>query len=256
MRGDAMRPRGSMEEKIGEKFQRETKYERRHMPRGSLDLNSKPPMYKDYPGAPRIALPPVDRCGDMSLHEALLRRKSQRSFLDTPISLDMLSCVLWSSSGIQRKEMGFDFRTAPSAGALYPVETYTAVNHVAGVEQGTYHYSVKHHALEELNRGDYSQAVVQAALGQGMCASAAAVIFFTAVFERSVWKYRQRAYRYIYLDAGHMAQNLALTSTSLGLGCCHIGSMFDNEVNGILGIDGTRESVVYMSVIGHPGMYV
>jgi SagB-type dehydrogenase family enzyme len=248
--------RGTVEEKIGEKFQRETKYERRRMPRGSLDLNSKPPTYKEYPGVPRFPLARVDRCGDMSLHEAMLRRKSQRSFLDTPMSLDMLSCVIWSSSGIQRSEMGLAFRTAPSAGALYPVETYVAANHVTGLDQGVYHYNVRHHALEALSTGDYSQEIAHAALGQVMCATAAAVIIFTAVFERSVWKYRQRAFRYIYLDAGHMAQNLALASTSLGLGCCHVGSMFDNEVNGILGVDGVHESVVYMSVVGQPGMYV
>ena len=133
-----MTPRGPMDEKIGERFQRETKYERRRMPGGSLDLNSKPPMEKEYPGARRVALSPVDHCGDMSLHEALLRRKSQRSFLDSPISLDMLSCALWSSSGIQRSEMGFAFRMAPSAGALYPVETYVAVNRVTGASLQTF----------------------------------------------------------------------------------------------------------------------
>ena len=251
-----MTPRGPMDEKIGERFQRETKYERRRMPGGSLDLNSKPPMEKEYPGARRVALSPVDHCGDMSLHEALLRRKSQRSFLDSPISLDMLSCALWSSSGIQRSEMGFAFRMAPSAGALYPVETYVAVNRVTGADPGLYHYHVRGHALEEVRAGEYGREIANAALGQVMCASAAAVVMFTAVFERATWKYRQRAYRYVYLDAGHMAQNLALASASMGLGCCHIGSMFDGEVNGLLGIDGVREGVVYMSVIGQPGMYV
>ena len=226
------------------------------MPKGSVDLDHKPSTYKDYPGARRVALVPVDRCGDMSLHEALLRRKSQRNFLDTPISLEALSCVIWSSSGIQRNEMGLAFRTAPSAGALYPIETYVAANRVTGVEPGIYHYNVRHHLLEAMTTGDFRQDLTQAALGQEMCASAAAVFIFTAVFGRSVWKYRQRAYRYVYLDAGHMAQNLALASVSLGLGCCHIGSMFDGEVNGILGLDGVRESVVYMSVVGQPGMYV
>jgi SagB-type dehydrogenase family enzyme len=250
-----MKPRGG-EERIGEKFQRETSYERRRMPRGSLDLNSKPPTYKEYPNARKIPLPAVERCGDMSLHEALLRRKSQRSFLDTPLGMDLLSCLLWSSSGIQRNEMGLAFRTAPSAGALYPVETYVAANRVTGLDQGLFHYDVKRHALEVLAVGDFGPAIASAALGQGMCASSAAVFVYTAVFERSTWKYRQRAYRYIYLDAGHMAQNLALACVSLGLGCCHIGSMFDGEVNGILGVDGVQESVVYMSVVGHPGMYV
>jgi SagB-type dehydrogenase family enzyme len=251
-----MRLKGRGEEKVGERFQRETKYERQRMPRGSLDLDSKPHMYKDYPGSRRVALTPVDRCGDMSLHEALLRRKSQRRFSDTPISLEMLSCIIWSSSGIQRREMGFAFRTAPSAGALYPIETYVAANRVTGVDPGIYHYNVKHHLLEEVCAGDLRLDVAHAALGQEMCATAALVVIFTAVFERSTWKYRQRAYRYVYLDAGHMAQNIALASASLGLGCCHIGSMFDGEVNGILGLDGVKESVVYMSVVGQSGMDV
>lgn len=245
-----------MEEKIGEKFQRETKYDRNRLPGGSVDLNNKPLMYKEYPEAGKIALPAVERCGDMNLYEALLRRKSQRRFIDAPISLDMLSCVLWSSSGIQRKEMGFAFRTAPSAGALYPIETYIIANRVTGIENGVYHYQVKHHLMEELEAGDFSGRIAHASLGQQMCASAAAVIVYAALFERSVWKYKQRGYRYIYLDAGHMAQNLALASASIGIGCCHIGSMFDNEVNEIIGTDGTDESVVYMSVIGQTGMNV
>lgn len=245
-----------MVDKIGEKFQRETKYDRKKMPKGSLELDSKPPMYKEFPDAHRTQLPRVERCGDMSLHEALLRRKSLRRFIDTPISIEMLACVLWASSGIQRKEMGFAFRTAPSAGALYPVETYVYTSLVTGMEKGIYHYNVRNHQLEEMARGDMGEQIAGAALGQRMCANAAAVVFYTAVFERTTWKYRQRAYRYIYLDAGHMAQNLSLTATSLGLGCCSIGSMFDNEINEILGVDGIRESIIYMSVMGHTGMFV
>jgi len=245
-----------MDEKIGERFQREMKYYRRRMPRGSLDLDKKPPAYKDYPHARKVALPSFNRCGDMSLHEALLRRKSLRRFLDTPISLENLSCLLWSSSGIQRKEMGFAFRTVPSAGALYPVESYVVAARIAGLTNGVYHYHVKSHQLEELKLGDFSEAAARAALGQTMCAQAAAVIVYTAVFERTAWKYRQRGYRYLYIEAGHMAQNLALASISLGLGCCHVGAMFDNEINEIVGVDGYRESVVYMSAIGQTGMYV
>lgn len=245
-----------MDEKIGEKFQRDTQYDRRRMPAGSLDLDGKPPMYKDYPHARKIALPAVDRCGDMSLHEALLRRKSLRRFLDTPISLENLSCLLWASSGIQRKEMGFAFRTAPSAGALYPLETYVIAARVAGLEQGVYHYQVKSHQLEELKLGDFRETAARAALGQDMCARAAAAVIYAAVFGRSVWKYRQRGYRYVYIEAGHMAQNLALASVSMGLGCCHAGALFDNEINAVIDVDGFRESAVYLSVVGHTGMYV
>ena len=89
-----------------------------------------------------------------------------------------------------------------------------------------------------------------------MCSRSSAVIVFTAVFGRTVWKYRQRGYRYVYIEAGHMAQNLSLACISMGLGCCHIGALFDNEVNEIIGVDGIQESVLYMSAVGHTGMYV
>jgi SagB-type dehydrogenase family enzyme len=84
-----------------------------------------------------------------------------------------------------------------------------------------------------------------------MFIKAPVVLIWTAVFERSKWKYAQRAYRYVYLDAGHIAQNLALSATSIGLGSCQVGAFFDDEINQILGIDGTEESVIYLGVVGH-----
>jgi SagB-type dehydrogenase family enzyme len=111
---------------------------------------------------------------------------------------------------------------------------------------------VKGHVLEELRAGQFGHDITQAALGQKMCLEAAAVFIWTAVFQRSKWKYDQRAYRYVYLDAGHIAGNLALAAVAIGLGTCQIGALFDDEVNAIVGVDGTDESVVYMSVVGHP----
>lgn len=245
-----------MAKMIGERFQQETKYERWRMPEYSIDWNKKPLPYKHYPNAVKIAMETPKRCGDMSLFEALLRRKSLRRFVDVAMNRESLSCILWASSGIQRNEMGFDFRTAPSAGGLYPIETYVITHRVEGIDPGIYHYHVKGHALEEIKKGDFRPIIAQAALGQTMCAQASVVIAWTALFERSSWKYRQRAYRYVYLDVGHMAQNLALACTSLGLGSCQVGALFDDEVNDILGVDGTSESILYMSVVGHTGMYV
>lgn len=241
---------------IGERFQEETKYHRSTMPQGSLNWKKKPDIYKEYTEARIIELIRPEKCGDMTLYEAMLRRKSIREFLDVAVSLDALSCVLWSACGIQRREMGFEFRMAPSAGGLYPIETYVVANKVEGVEQGVYHYNVKHNCLEELKLGDFRAEAVRAALGQTMCASASAVIIWTAIFYRSGWKYADRAYRYVYLDAGHIAQNLALASTSLGLGCCQVGAFCDDDVNRLVDVDGIQEGVLYMSVIGHPGMVV
>ena len=187
----------------------------------------------------------------MSLDSCFKKRRSIRDFSDKPINLKQLSYLLWASTGIQRKEHGFDYRTAPSAGALYPIETYLVVNKIIDLPNGVYHYSIKDHTLEELRLGDFGIKAANAALGQMMCAKAAVVFIWTAIFQRSKWKYHQRAYRYIYLDAGHIAENLALASTSLGLGSCQIGALFDEEVNDIVDVDGTTESTIYMSVIGN-----
>ena len=154
--------------------------------------------------------------------------------------------------GITRRERGYEFRTAPSAGALYPIETYLGVNAVDGVQPGIYHYSVRDHALEQVRKGALGVEVARAALDQAMCARAPLVFMWTAVFERSRWKYDERAYRYVYLDAGHIAQNMALAAVSLGLGSCQIAATYDDEVNELLGVDGEEESVLYMSVVGRP----
>jgi SagB-type dehydrogenase family enzyme len=115
-----------------------------------------------------------------------------------------------------------------------------------------YHYSIEAHTLEELKAGDFAEKMAHAALEQKMCVKAPVVMVWTAVFERSKWKYAQRAYRYVYLDAGHIAQSLALSATGIGLGSCQVGAFFDDEINRIIGVDGVEESVLYLSVVGHP----
>lgn len=237
---------------IGDKFQQETKYEPSRIPRHKLVWDAKPALYKEYPEAQKIELPSFDPNQPMSLDRALRQRKSIRDFQQQPISKDQLSYLLWASTGIQRIEDGYKFRTAPSAGALYPIETYVVVNDVRKLEAGVYHYSIKAHQLEQLKQGEFQQEITAAALGQGMCQTSAVVFVWSAVFERCKWKYGQRAYRYIYLDAGHIAENLALAAVSLNLGSCEIGALYDNQVNAILGIDGTEESVVCMAVVGIP----
>jgi len=125
-------------------------------------------------------------------------------------------------------------------------------NDVSKLERGVYHYSVRAHKLDELRRGDLRREITQAALGQDMCATAAAVLVWSAVFKRCKWKYGQRAYRYVYLDAGHIAENLALAAVSLNFGSCEIGALFDDDVNAMLGIDGEQESTILMAVVGVP----
>ena len=240
-----------MKKEIGDKFQQDTKYFRYSMGEGRLDWNSQPDLYKSYPGCNKIKLDEPLVLSKLKLNDILKKRKSIRDFSDKPISKQQVSYLLWASTGIQRKELGFEFRTAPSAGALYPIETYLVINRIKDIPAGIYHYSIKDHFLEELKTGDFSIDIAKAALEQSMCRFAAAVFVWTAIFNRSKWKYGERAYRYIYLDAGHIAENLSLASTGIGLGSCQIAALFDDEVNEIIGVDGKNESVIYMSVVGN-----
>ncbi len=237
---------------VGDTFQQDTKYHRDQREKGLFDRVAVPEPYKEYPGSNRISLPVPQRGQDMTLDEVLRRRKSIRVFAKKPLSLEQMAYLLWASNGIQRTEHGHEFRTVPSAGALYPVETYVIAHNVEGLESGVYHYAIREHALEELRTGDFGRDITLAALGQRMCANAAVVFVWTAIFNRSKRKYRQRAYRYVYLDAGHTGHGLALSAVSLGLGSCQVEALFDDDVNRILGVNGIEESVVYMSVVGYP----
>jgi len=237
---------------VGDDFQSETKYARNRSLGGSLDWANKPEVYKSYPSSKIVRLPREFQEVSIRFAEVLRKRKSIRVFSADPLSLTDLSFLLWASTGIQRIEHGYEFRVAPSAGALYPIETYIAANNVQGLEEGIYHYNIKNHLLEEIKTGNFGDDLSHAALDQLMCANASIVFIWTAVFRRSKWKYSQRAYRYIYLDAGHVAENLALAATSIDCGSCHIGAFFDDEINSIVGLDGTEESSICLSVVGHP----
>jgi SagB-type dehydrogenase family enzyme len=237
---------------IGDLFQQETKYIRGKLSGGPLLWNAKPKTYKSYPAAPKVKLDTPKVEGGMPIWEAIQTRQSIRNYKNIPLNKGHLSQLLWATQGISREAMGFEFRTAPSAGALYPIETYLILNNMEGIEPGVYHYDVKNHQLDQLKLGDFRIDIAQAALDQDMAYSANAVFVWTALFERSKWKYKQRAYRYVYLDAGHIAENLALAAVALGLGTCQIGALYDEEVNALMDIDGEKESILYMSTVGYP----
>ena len=241
-----------MEKNVGDNFHAETKYIRTQNLGGNLDWANKPETYKSYPSSKTVQLPSQFQEATFNFTEVLRRRKSVRSFSTQPLSLVDLAFLLWASTGIQRTEQGYEFRVAPSAGALYPIETYIAANKVEDLWEGIYHYNIKRHLLEEIKLGNFGEKLAHAALDQEMCADASVVFIWTAIFRRSKWKYSQRAYRYIYLDAGHIAQNLALAAASITCGSCQVGAFFDDEINSIVDIDGTEESSICLSVVGHP----
>jgi SagB-type dehydrogenase family enzyme len=241
-----------MPETDGDRFFRETRYSRVNVQAmRSAGSTGRPEPYKEYPNCPRIALPPPVM-ETLSLDRVLKLRKSVRRYAARPLSAEQVSYLLWAVAGIQRTENGFHFRPAPSAGALYPIETYLAVNNVAGIPKGIYHYAIRPHALEEIRAGDVSAELVRATMGQRMHADAPVAFIWTAIFQRSRFRYHDRAYRYILLDAGHIAQNLALAAVGLGLASCQVGAFFDDEVDALIGVNGADEGVVYMSVAGWP----
>jgi SagB-type dehydrogenase family enzyme len=237
---------------IGDSFQQETKYRRGHPSGGGLDWATKPETYKRYPSAPKVALSPPKTEDGAPIWDVLRKRRSERRYQRASLQEAALSQLLWASQGITQVRQNYGLRSAPSAGALYPVETYLVINAVEGIEPGVYHYGVESHELEQLKTGDFRAEIAQAALDQEMAAQANVVFVWTGVFGRSKWKYKQRAYRYVYLDVGHIAENLALAAVALGLGSCQIAALYDEEANALLGIDGIEESTIYMTTIGQP----
>lgn len=240
-----------IEARIGDLYQQVTKYDPHDMRAGGLRPQH-PGVYKRYPDAAKaLSLPQPERTGGEGMWQILARRRSERQYLHEPMTLADLSQLLWASQGITEKTGGgHELRTAPSAGALYPIETYLVINSVYGADRGIYHYSIRRHQIECLREGDFGRAAAQAALGQEMVASAGVVFVWTSVTARCKAKYGERGYRYMYLDAGHIGAHVSLAAEALGLGACAIGALLDDEVNDLLGVDGVEETVVYMTAVG------
>jgi SagB-type dehydrogenase family enzyme len=238
-------------EGIGDLYHQETEYRREAMPRGGLDWAHQPSPYKEFPYALRhFPLRPPDQKGGQSLWEAIAQRRSIREFSDQSITFSEFSQLIWATQGITLRASGFEFRASPSAGALYPIETYLVINRVEEIPPGLYHYNVKEAQLLLLKEGPFGPELCRAGLGQEMLKEAACVFVWTAIVDRSKWKYRERAYRYIYMDAGHIGQTLYLAATALNLGCCTAGAFFDKEVDRVIGVDGRNEISVYLGAVG------
>jgi SagB-type dehydrogenase family enzyme len=210
-----------------------------------------PEPYKSYPGVPFVRLPAPELTGGVSAAEAIATRRSTRDYTSTPVTPAELSRFLFLTSGISADKFGNARRTAPSSGALYPIEIYAVVHNVADVERGVYHYSYRDHALELVRPGDHRQAVVDQGLGQEFLGQCGAVLFLTQILQRMRPKYQDRSYRYGLLEAGHIGENAYLAATSMGLGACGIGAYMDDQINDMLGVDGAEEAAVYMLAVGH-----
>lgn len=161
------------------------------------DWRNPPEIYKNYEGAVIINLQEPKKEGGMGIWEAIGRRRSIRDFSSSSMSLEQLSQLLWATQGITATFSGYDFRAAPSAGALYPIETYLVVNNVRGLERGIYHFSVKNYSLELIRKGDFRKQVSSGALNQDMAGNGGVTFIWSGVIKRTTWKYGERGFRYI-----------------------------------------------------------
>ena len=210
------------------------------------------PLYKHYPGAPLIHLEDTQVAAGMSAAEAMLTRRSVRSFSSRAMAAAELSQLLVLASGISSDKFGNARRTAPSSGALYPIELYPVIHNVDGFERGVYHYAYLEHAVELIRPGDFRQRIVEQGLMQEFLGQSGAVIFLTQILQRMRPKYQDRSYRYGLVEIGHIGQNLYLAATSMGLGACGVGAFMDDDINDMLGVDGTEEAAIYLVAVGRP----
>ena len=216
----------------------------------ALSWGAPPELERRIADVKTFVLPRDMAVGGMSLEQAVERRRSVRDYATRPLDLRQVSRLMHSAAGLT--DQSSRFRAAPSAGALYPLEVYAVANRVEGLDRGLYRYDPASHSLGLLREGDLRSDLLQACLGQGMVASAGLVVVLSAVFQRTRWKYGERAYRYVLLEAGHVGQNLYLAATALGLGACAIGAFYDDQVNRLLGVDGADEAAVYVISVGAP----
>jgi SagB-type dehydrogenase family enzyme len=185
-----------------------------------------------HPDVEPIALPEPDLTGAMTVEQAMYRRRSHRAFSDTPLTLAQASQLLWAAYGVTKvfvpEKLRGGFKTAPSAGARYPLEVYLAAWHVDGLEPGYYRYEPDGHKLFPVRPGDLHKEFGEACNGQPYASGAPASIVWSAVFERNTSRYGQRGRAlYVPMDTGHSAQNVCLQAEALGLGAVEIGAFDD-----------------------------
>lgn len=213
--------------------------------------------FKSYPRFKKIQLQSTFPKERPSTQQTILNSPPIGQFGSKKITLNEISELLFHSAGIIDKEKGESEeawdrsrRSYPSSGARYPLETYVVLLRSSGVKPGIYHYNVKYNTLELISKGEYTNQIIHATHNQEGITDASMIVLISAVFKRTEIKYGDRGYRYVLLEAGHLAQNIYLIANSMNLYCYTRGEFFDDELNELLDLDGTYESVIYMVVVG------
>lgn len=199
-------------------------------------------------GGAVVQLPAPKHTGAMPLEETLLKRRSIRQYKNEPVSLAQVGQLAWAAQGITAEG---GRRTAPSAGALYPLELYVVVGQARDLEAGIYKYQPRQHSLARMASGDKRAELAAAALGQQQIARGPVTFVFAGVYERTAPRYKDRAVRYVHMEVGHAAQNLCLQAVALGLGSVVMGAFEDARVKSLIGM-ANEESALYVVTVGKP----
>lgn len=191
---------------------------------------------------------------DESLRSLLEQRRSWRTFQDKGLSLQDVSSILWATAGKKFDAATGATRTAPSAGATYPLELYLVAggDSVTELVQGVYHYIIEQHSLEIVKEGDLRQELAEACLGQDFIKEAPVSLIVAAKFKRTTRRYQDRGERYVYMEAGHACQNTYLATTALSLSTVEVGAFYDDAVARVIGLDKETFALIVLP-IGYPG---
>lgn len=239
---------------IGKEFMEKTRYEYLEESDQNKGL-PQPPLELPYNKAKRVIdlpAPSEFEAGRYDLGKAIEGRRSVRAYSEKPLTTEELSWLLWCTQGV-KEVIGrpATLRTVPSAGARHAFETYVLVNRVEGLKPGVYRFLAIDHKLVEVDLDEgMDDAITAAAYRQGIVKSSAVTFIWVAVRYRMYWRYGERGYRYLHLDAGHVCQNLYLVAEAVGCGACAIGAFFDEEINKLLGLDGDEQFVIYLATVG------
>ena len=242
-----------MNQRIVEAFLEGTKYQNLD-PSDQQQGKDQPPLHAVLRTGQHLALPDPQALdlGEMGLREAIETRRSLRTYSESPLRLEELSFLLWCTQGVKPESTSkFTLRTVPSAGARHAFETILLINRVDGLESDLYQYDAGNHELIKWDSpADITGQVMAACLDQRIIGNSAVTFIWAAERVRMAWRYGERGLRYLYLDAGHVCQNLHLAAESMSAGACAVGAFNDDTLNDLLQLDGTSRFVVYLAGVG------
>lgn len=236
---------------IGKEFIEKTKYPYLTTSKQQQGV-PQPPLTAPFEGEGEPLDLPTPGTLETPLRKVIEARATIRNYAEQTLSMEELAYLLWCTQGVKRVVEGHaTYRVVPSAGARHALETYLLVNRVEGLARGLYRYRAVEHKLAAVMLSDTLDVqIARACLDQESVLRSAATFLWVCVVERMAWRYAERGYRYIFLDAGHVCQNLYLAAESIGCGVCAIGAYDDDQLNDTLALDGEEAFVIYLATVG------